>query len=387
MTKPVLFDIGPLSCSCTDHVLEEMHKALIDPPGSEGVWKPHHDLYVRDHIEDVTQWGLKILVDIQSDMLSIIEGSPVKNDENLLGKALGWTRYTEKEFEAIQRLLEDKGPENYSVDDWMMVVDLIVHRYLPSDVVRTEAEYIAMRSVMLGKIQASTERKKLKNKEILALAGGLPESAANIASISKLSLREQSVFDISKARSALYITELGDSTRRRIKQIVINHHQNILNDDPDSSLWNLESNLLDEFGVLNRDWRRIALTEVAENTNQGFIASLEEGTVVQRVEAYDGACSFCRKINGSKYTVVDAARTDKRGETEVWVGKTNVDRSSSPRKRVGDELIDRSPSELWWPAAGVQHPHCRGTWRVIHQASSDVDPEFAKWIDKALSAA
>lgn len=387
MNDPVLFDLGPLDCSCTNHVLEEMHKSLVDPPGSSKIWKPHHDLFVRDHIEQVTQRGQRILLDMQTDLLSIAEGVPVKNEVSLLGKALGWTRFTEKEFEVIQKLLEDKKPENYNIDDWMMVVDLIVHRYLPRDIIRSESEYIAMRSVMLGKIKAHADHKKLSDNETLSIVGALPESASDMAILSKFSMREQSVFDAAKARSALYITEVGENTRFRIKQIIINHQQKMFVSDPESSLWNLQSTMLDEFGILNRDWRRIAVTEVAENANQGLIASLEEGTVVRRVEAYAGACSFCRKINGTEYTVVDAARQDKNGETEVWIGKTNVDRSSSPQKRVGDELVDRSPSELWWPASGVQHPHCRGSWVVVTKPDSSIDPEFVKWIDKTLSNA
>jgi hypothetical protein len=154
--------------------------------------------------------------------------------------------------------------------------------------------------------------------------------------------------------------------------------------EPGASLWSLQSSLLDEFGILNRDWRRVALTEAGRNANEGYIAALPPGSRVRRVEAYEGACSFCRAINGRVFTVVDPAKKDKDGATEVWVGKTNAGRSASPRKRVDGELVERTASELWWVAAGVQHPNCRGGWALLEDKPADVAPEFAQWMDDLL---
>ena len=84
--------------------------------------------------------------------------------------------------------------------------------------------------------------------------------------------------------------------------------------------------------------------------------------------------------------MVDPANPNKDGQTQVWVGKNNIGRSGSPRKRVGDELIERTESELWWIPAGTVHPHCRGRWVVIDEPREGDDPEFAAWLDDLLSS-
>jgi len=49
---PLLIDIGPLSCGCSDHALEYLHKAMAGEPGDDGIWAPHEsDPFVRELIE------------------------------------------------------------------------------------------------------------------------------------------------------------------------------------------------------------------------------------------------------------------------------------------------------------------------------------------------
>lgn len=111
---------------------------------------------------------------------------------------------------------------------------------------------------------------------------------------------------------------------------------------------------------------------------------LPAGAKVKRIEAYQDACPFCQRIHGMVFEVVDPGREDKDGWKQVWVGKTNVGRSASPRKRVENELVERTASELWWVAAGLQHPHCRGRWLHVTEAPPDVAPEFAEWLKTML---
>jgi hypothetical protein len=51
-------------------------------------------------------------------------------------------------------------------------------------------------------------------------------------------------------------------------------------------------------------------------------------------------------------------------------------------------LVARTPAELYWPAAGVQHPHCRGRWLALPDESvpPGVDPDFAQWLKKESAA-
>jgi hypothetical protein len=150
----------------------------------------------------------------------------------------------------------------------------------------------------------------------------------------------------------------------------------------------MRSRLFDEFGQLNRDFRRIAVTEAGECCNTGYIMAQSPGTKVRRQEAYRGVCDFCKSISGKVFTVVDPAKLDKDGDTKVWAGKTNIGRSAAPRRRQGGGLVERPSSEMWWVASGVQHPHCRGSWLpVTDEPPAGVSPEFLSWLDGLIARA
>ena len=380
MPHPILFDLAPLSCSCTDHILDTMYKALSDPPDSDLLRKPHHSPYLRQMIEQVTQAGQRILSDIQNDLIKQFAG-----DETVLSKANNknyWNRWNQKQLNEAKAQLESKPADQYRIDDWMLFVDWLIQKYLPADVIQTESEYLSVRSTLAGKLQANTEQKPIKHSAVESLVLSLPVRLNDIAF--SINAREHSVIEFARARAAELISDLGDRTRHRIKHIILEHETLNAANDPQASNWQLQSQLLDEFGTLNRDWRRIALTETVRNANEGFLAGLPEGTRVRRIEAYADACNFCQKIHGMEFNVVSASKKNKNGETEVWVGKTNQYRSSSPRKRVDSELVERTPAEMWWPAAGTQHPNCRGSWVQVAKIPPDVSDDFVKWLDHLL---
>lgn len=376
--KSLLIDVGPLSCECTDHALDTIHKALSEDQGDGLLWRPHHDPYVRDQIESVTRRGLIILQEILDELKRWLQGR-----RGELRKAQ-WGRWNRQDLDEIRSHLESKAQSEYDIGDWMLLVDWIVQRYLPDGVIQEEAEYMAVRGVLLGTLQATMAPSNPDIATVARAAAALPATLVAADRVIRITPVQQTLIDFAKARAAELITDIGDRTRYRIKQLIIQHEQARVLGDRGATVQDLESRLFDEFSILNRDWRRVAITETARNANEGFIASLPDDTRVRRVEAYAGACAFCRKINGMEFRVVSPANPKKDGWRQVWVGKTNAGRAASPRKRVGDELVERTPDEMWWPAAGAQHPNCRGTWQVVSDVPADVDPEFAKWIDGVL---
>jgi predicted XRE-type DNA-binding protein len=343
--KPLLIDFGPLSCGCTDHALEALHKAQSQ--ADDSLWTPHHDPYVRDHIEAVTARGTGILG-------AIVDGLYMFMGGGRLAKAAGSVdRWTPAQLKAVRERLEAKGRDNFTLEDWLTLVDWIIQRYLPESTIMTEAEYLAVRAAAAGKIQAATEDRNLSDKQIAALVGAAPSTIEEMARFGKPLGLESSVLQFARARAAEFVTDIGERTRHRMKSIIIAHQENVAIGSQDGSVVALQQKLSDEFAILNRDWRRIAITETARDANEGFLAALPEGTRVRRVEAYTTACPFCKSINGTEYTIVSPSKPDKNGETEVWIGKTNVGRSASPRKRSGDVLVERSADEMWWAAAGT----------------------------------
>jgi hypothetical protein len=117
--------------------------------------------------------------------------------------------------------------------------------------------------------------------------------------------------------------------------------------------------LFNRFGALNRDWNRIAETEIVETSNNAFLkevaatAATGEKVYFRRVEMRDAfVCKYCEKIRGkvalwSEVPLADdAIESDPYAEAAIWEGKTNAGRRASN----------------YWMPAGTVHPYCRGSW-------------------------
>ena len=197
---------------------------------------------------------------------------------------------------------------------------------------------------------------------------------------------EREILACAIERAATNISGVTEQARARMRSIIVEHVQAQLLGQAEGQAERMRSRLFDEFGQLNRDFRRIAVTEAGECCNVGYIAAQRPGAKVRRQEAYRGACAFCKSITGQVLTVVDPARPDKDGDTQVWVGKTNIGRSAAPRKRQAGALVERPSNERWWVAAGVQHPHCRGSWLPVPgDAPPGVSKEFVAWLDGLIA--
>lgn len=350
----------------------------VDP----SMWNPHENVFVRRIVELFTSRGLVRIEKVHSELIGWLEGERFKGEKRIPHPRPDglMARLDESQLALLRLYLENLPPDEWVAEDWSLLVDFLVHRYLPADDMRTEAEWLAQKSVLMGKVQSAVhEVTEAGADAILAALVTAPGRA--------LSLTDSAaqVMDYATAKCCENVVDLSDSARHRIKGAVLEYQARRVQGDPTATVEGLKSKLFDECAALNRDWRRIAVTEAGENAGQGLIASLPAGSKVKRVEMYGGACSFCKKIDGEILTVVPASAKDKDELTQVWVGKTNIGRSASPRKRTPDGLIERMPSERWVIPAGVVHPHCRGRWEVIRDdLTSSGDKDFDAWMDKVL---
>lgn len=382
---PLLLDIGPVPEAHCNDCLESLFKAIAIDPGAEGdksIWRRHENELIAQHIEDVTAWMQRILTAIQDTMARAMGGTELHE----LRKAMDWDARQAADREMIRARLEAKGQDAFTLSDWMDLADLLIAEYLPEGVIAEMADFMTLRAALLGKIKTAMDRRARPNAGMAALAAALPVSRKNLPP-KLLTPVEQSILDIAAARATLFISDLAEDARKRMKGIILEKVQAQVLGEHGGTPEYLRSALFDQFGQLNRDFRRIAVTEVGEAHNTGFIAAQPAGTKVRRIEAYRGACDFCKAINGRVFTVVDPASPRRNGETEVWVGKTNARRSASPKRREASLLVDRSPDERWWVAAGVQHPHCRGSWtyEAPAKATDGTDPEFMAWLHGELA--
>ena len=390
---PLLIDIGGVSpCQC-DTVLEDLFKAIAEEPGGAGqgiTWDRHANPWLADHVEDVTQRFQAILQTIQDLLARLLTGEPI----GILAKALPpWLRWSEEQFEATRLRLESIPSSAYTLDDWLLVAEYLIHRYLPDGVIQTEADYLTVRAAILGKIQASydgqpgaTGQQYPAEQHISALVSLVPTDFRAVPP-RILTPVETQILAIARARAADGISDIAAATRSTMKRIILEHVQAQVLGQAQGTAQALRQRLFDSFGVLNRDFRRIAVTEAGEACLQGYVAAQRPGQMVRRQEAYRGACPFCKSINGKVFRVVSPADPKRNGDTDIWLGKSNVGRSASPRKREGGVLVERPSAEMWWVAAGVMHPNCRGAWSTVVAKPPQVSQQYADWLDGLIAKA
>ncbi|WP_147432493.1 hypothetical protein [Pararobbsia silviterrae] len=362
-------------------MLGTIAKALSGSDGlSHDIWALHESPFVRSLVELFSSRGLLQLDKVQTELKAWVAGKRfIPNGLGVDGRpVLSVGRLDANELALVRIYLENLPPEKFTAADWSLLVDYLVSRYMPPKVAYSEAEWLTVRSTFMGKVQANIANLNAAQAE--GLVAALPSTVAEAKREFSPSPSLQAIIDFGLERCADNITAINDATRHRIKRVIMNHEeQRLLGDRPPESA--LQTQLVDEFAALNRDWRRIALTEVAENAGNGMIASVAPGGRVRRVEQYVGSCDFCRKIHGRIFTVVSPDKKDKNWDTEVWVGKSNIGRSGAKMKRTDDGLVPRAESELWTVPAGPVHPHCRGIWVPVEDAKPTDDPSFAKWLD------
>lgn len=376
----LILDISRLTCCQTDAALDFLHKAISDGDG-DATWDEHPSPLVRRLIELFTDRGLMRLEDFRADLEAWARGAHHTRGELPARPAGAMERWNAPELKLVRLYLERLPAAQWQLDDHMMMVDYLVQRYLPADALKTEAEWLAVRSSLMGRVQVSM--KELEAPQADKVAAALPSTIAGAEKKFTVPAPLRDTMQYAVAHAGENIRQFREDTRHALRMIVTRHaHDRALGVLTGPSL---QTDLQDRFAVLNRDWRRIAVTEAGEALNQGFIASLAPGRTVKRVEQYRGACPFCRRIDGITATVVSPDKKEKDGDTEIWVGKDNIGRSAAPRKRVGNELVPRSVDEMWWLPAGLAHPNCRGRWISEIQPKPGDDLDFHKWMVATLN--
>lgn len=378
----LFLDLIDLDEARTNDALEFVCKANHDHDGD--IWLPMDSPLLKRMVELFTQRGLARLDAFRKELQAWVDGNRYTAGERIDRPAGLMERWNDAERSLVKLYLEHLPPAEWTLDDHMLAVDYLAQRYFPADDMRTEAEWLATRASLMGRVQEQMGQVTEKQADNLLMT--MPTTVAAAMAEFGVTAFQRATMEFATTRCAENVRHLTENVRHAMRGIIAEHVTDRMlgANGPGSSL---ETKLLDAFGVLNRDWRRIAVTEAGEAQTQGYIASLPVGSKVKRVEQYRNACAFCRKIDGRVCTVVEPGSKDKDPENSVWVGKTNVGRSASPRKRIGNVFREREPDEMWWIPAGLAHPHCRGRWVTVAEAHPGDDPEFAEWLAATLMPA
>jgi hypothetical protein len=345
--------------------------------------KPQPDPHIRRIVDLFTQRDLDRVAGVVEELDKCLKGDMHSPALVRPPRPAGlMVRWSPAEVALTRVYLRTLPPEQFTYDDWNLLIDYLVQRYLPPDDMRTEAEWLATRSNLMGRIEAARGDKPLTLDETDHALASLPDTPVDAEKRWGLTAVESAVLAYGNAHCAETITGITDEDRRCIRRCIMDFTEAKMLGNNSDSYGALETRLFDEFGELNLDWRQIAHDEVAENEGQGLIASLAPGDRVMRVEKYRGVCSFCKSIDGRIVTIVAPDAPEKDGDNEIWVGKNNSRRLATHED--GDDSEKCESYEKAWIAAGLQHPGCRGTW--IHLAKPTIvgDPVFSTWLDETL---
>lgn len=335
----------------------------IKPSHEHDIWLPFDSPYLADLVEAFTHNGQTHIQSFK-DALSWWLASHGQPQKKSASPALLMpdtpVQWTEVELNAWSAYFHGKPRYLWQPEDWSMLVEWLLQSYWSPKWANSMASWVSTKSTLLGQIEAGLAANPPSALVAASIAATLPVSIPAVIELGlPVSKITEAMISFAQARCAQAIVDVGDHMRSGIKTLVLEHQQAVI---LGGKVENLQQKLFDKYATANRDWRRIAITEVSENAAQGVVAASKPGDKLKRIEQYKGVCAWCHKINGKIVTVVDAAKQQKDGENEVWPGKTNIGRSSAPKKRIGGQLHYREPDEMWWIASGAQHPHCRGRW-------------------------
>lgn len=372
---PILLDLSAVPVHCCNHGLDALHKSIAEDPPEDRLWRPHDNPFLADLCDDWSADGTARLQAVQDALLGALgveAGGPI------LRKADAWSS---GKIAAVKLRLQ-KPLADYAPSDWLALVDLIIQTRLSPRDLEAQAAWLAYRAQLAGRLDALRARfPGLAPQEVLL---NLANQTGHLVKppLTRLQAQAQAW---AKAAIGVNLTALSDGLRAALSRLLLGHIQS----HGLAARGILEQSLRDTFGALNRDWRRVAITEAGEVANRAYLGEMPDGARIQRLEAYEGACPFCAKINGQVFTWSTQPLSEEHGWTHVWPGKTNVGRSMSPRKRTADGLVERLPSELWWPTEGVIHSNCRGRWLVLpdDRPGPGVDPAFADWLRQEIQTA
>lgn len=204
----------------------------------------------------------------------------------------------------------------------------------------------------MGKYQTSKEMQSL-TLETLKYRGKtfdwISDSVKNVHTTlgDEISRNEQAMYQATQDWAAAKVSSITDDIRNEIKETLlygIREHR---------SKSQVSQDLFNKLGGLNRDWKRIADTEMVNTSNlAGIMEEVNQAPEGEKVyfKRYElpGCCDKCEKINGmvvlwSNTPLESDKIKDEHAKVAIWEGK--------PQDRKMNSVV-----------TGTMHPNCRGGW-------------------------
>lgn len=292
-----------------------------------------------------------------------------------------------KELKTYMAKNLDWKKRKYFTKEEVEKVDSFVKEYFNGRI--EESKQWLIRAYMIGRLLSHSDLyAHLFN---IGDVAKMPKTILELTKKYNLTLEEAKALEKALENGAIRMTNTSLSTMQTLRMAL---EESIARGEGVTGLnKRLQDIATGDIGELNRDWLRVSISEVNQAFSDGYLALIPEGDYVVGISMPD-ACPDCiAKINLKVYKVRATApgdysfasgeeyeRLSKIWEKEIWVGKSNIGRSASPRRRIDpgkgnkdNNLTNRQHHELTMPVIPL-HPHCRCRW--VH-----FNPEF-QFIDE-----
>lgn len=329
------------------------------------IFEPHPTSRLHGALEDAaTEMVDRALRESHAALLNVL----VIGTTSVMRKAVA-SSDEDDDCRNLEEEVRNAAPGSLNFKMYLRLIDCILRSYLPETVLLNEAKRNAVRQYLAGKLKSQIRDHEAK--ETVEKLPASPKEAKLFGLF--LSDADHARIAVAEEAAARNVTDLSAAARSRMRKIIVESERRRLGDGTERYAGPpLQQALADTFGELNRDWRRIAVTETAINAADGYLASVASGEAVQWL-SHPGACQYCASQNSKVFKVVPSDTPKKNPDTQVWVGKQsmNIGRSIAKRKRLEDgTLVDRGPDELIVPAIPV-HPSCRCVWTPYIALTAD----------------
>lgn len=297
----------------------------------QNMWERNDNKYLADIEDELTRELLRYTTETTAYLMRelgiSIEGNFQKSWLQKIKRRIKEGKSTQKVINYVQNIGK-RWTENQ-----LKVIDWILERNAPKW--RNLAEKAVTKAGVLSKVKTRLDKEKvdISNVKISSLPESLKEAKqqtvpvkveGKVIKIPPLTEEEKRVLLQNIERCGDKLKEVSERQRERIKDTL---KQAIVDK---WSVLRLAQTLLKATGDHHRDWRGVAITELAMASSDAFIASSKDGAKVT-IPPLAGACRHCvQLLEGRTFILLKNPPNNTTLEHEqkyLWIGKTNFGRS------------------------------------------------------------
>jgi len=305
---------------------------------------------------------------------------PTVQIETVMKKAMGDSGVLKYRGKIIYNPETGQPLKNHDFDSLIEAIEKFLNRNTADTGKRIVLDSVAIGKLKqrMAKYQSTTDMKRLKLDDLKYRGktfDWIRQDIRNLQNVlgEPLTGAEMARYQVAQDYVANLVTRSNHKIRDDIKDTILD---GILGKRSKSQV---SQDLFNRLGSLNRDWKRIADTEIVNTSNlAGILQEVHDTPKGERVyfRRYElpGCCEKCGKVNGlivlwSDTPLADDKVKDPYAKYAIWEGKPND-------KGIG---------------TGTLHPNCRGGWirwggKRIDAMAAQLEGKAEKW-DAAVKQA